>query len=95
MTGVKSIVTRHMDRCFMCHQNRWIEIHHIFGAGNRNNSTKYGLVVPLCHWCHNEYPNGVHQNKENRLLLQRIGQRAFEKHYPDLKFIEIFGKNFL
>lgn len=93
---MKSIISNE-KRCYMCGSYQWIEIHHIFGAANRDKSTKYGLVVPLCHYCHNEYPNGVHQNKENRLKLQRIAQmRAMKKYgWTTEEFIKIFGKNYL
>ena len=93
---MESIISNE-KRCYMCGSYQWIEIHHIFGAANRNKSTKYGLVVPLCHYCHNEHPNGVHQNKENRLKLQRIAQKRAMKKYgwTTEEFIKIFGKNYI
>lgn len=90
-----SIITNNREQCFICGSHRWIEIHHVFGAYNRKKSTEYGLVVPLCHYCHNEPPNGVHHNADNNRKLRRIGQKAFQKHYPDLDFRQIFGKNYL
>lgn len=38
---------------------------------------------------------GVHFDRETRLLLQQAGQREFERHYPELDFVAIFGKNYL
>ena len=90
-----SIITNDFESCFLCGSHNWIEVHHIFGGANRTKSTKYGLVVPLCHYCHNEPPNGVHFNKERRTYLNKLGQEAFEKHNPDLDFLRIFGKNYL
>ena len=92
-----SIITKNMDECFLCGSQNWIETHHIFGAANRNKSTKYGLVVPLCKWCHNEPPNGVHHNSETRQRLQQIAQQRAMLRYrwtvDDFRFI--FGKNYL
>jgi len=78
----------------MCGSHRWIEIHHIYSGAFRNKSMKYGLVVPLCHYCHNEPPNGVHHNRKNMDYLRKLGQEAFEKKYPELDFMKIFGRNY-
>ena len=81
--------------CYICGCTHWLEVHHIFGASNRKKSGKYGLVVYLCHYCHNEPPNGVHHNKERMDWLKAIGQTRFNEEYPELNFREIFGKNYL
>lgn len=91
---MKSIISNE-KKCYLCGSVRWLELHHIFGAANRKHSTTYGLVVYLCHWCHNEPPLGVHHNKERMRYLQQIGQRAFMEHYPNKNFIEIFKRNYL
>lgn len=91
----KSIVTDDDKHCLLCGSNNWIEIHHIFGGACRSLSTKYGLVVPLCHYCHNEPPNGVHHNKERMNYLHQLGQEAFMREYPNLDFLKIFHKNYL
>lgn len=91
---MRSIVSNE-KQCYLCGSVRWLEVHHIFNAANRKNSTKYGLVVYLCHYCHNEPPNGVHHNIERMLYLKRIGQKAFEEHYSNEEFIKIFGRNYL
>lgn len=82
-------------QCYICGSTIWLEVHHVFPASNRKNSTKYGLVVCLCHSCHNEPPNGVHHNRERAEWLKRIGQRKFNEHYPELDFMRIFGRNYL
>lgn len=58
----------------MCGSSRWIERHHIFNGAYRKKSEKYGLVIDLCHYCHNEPPNGVHYNADNMKKLKRYGQ---------------------
>ena len=81
-------------KCFLCGSSQWLEKHHIFGGANRKKSDKYGIWVYLCHYCHNEPPNGVHYNAANMLLLKKIGQDAFQKTYPDKDFLREFGKNY-
>ena len=71
-----------------------LEKHHVFGGSNRKWSEKYGLWVYLTHDEHNEPPNGVHFNKRIRQRLQAEAQRRFEEVYPELNFIEIFGRNY-
>lgn len=89
-----SIISKE-KRCFLCGSENWIENHHIFGAADRKKSTKYGLTVYLCHYCHNEPPHGVHHNAGNNRLLKQIGQRAFMLKYPNLDFMAIFKRNYL
>lgn len=92
----KSIISEE-KRCFICGSHQWIEIHHIFGAADKKKSTEYGLVVPLCHYCHNEPPNGVHFNKEIRRKLQAYAQKKAMKYYGwDMEaWRSRFGRNYL
>lgn len=83
------------DRCYRCGSYRWIEMHHIFGGANRKNSDKYGLIVPLCHYCHNEPPDGVHFNRENMLKLQAEAQGVFESIESHEKFMDVFGEDYI
>lgn len=94
----KSILQEDRESCFLCGSHQWLEEHHVFGGnGKRQLSEKYGLKVYLCHYCHNEPPNGVHHNSETRQHLQRVAQqRAMERYrwkVDDFRFI--FGKNYL
>ena len=93
---VNSIVTQVLDECHICGSTVNLHIHHcIYGSGKRKLSGKYGLVVPLCARHHNMSNESAHFNKEVDLTLKRAGQKAFMKHYPNLSFIEIFGRNYL
>ena len=74
---------------------RATEVHHVFGGANRKNSDEYGLIIGLCHDCHNEPPRGVHHNAETMQKLHEIGQRAFEAEHTHEEFMRIFGKNYL
>lgn len=69
--------------------------HHIFGASNRKWSEKYGLFIWLEPKMHNMSDMGVHFNKDFDNYLKKIGQTAFEEVYPNLDFLEIFGRNYL
>ena len=94
--GQKSVMTTDHEHCFIC--GRYVahpEWHHIFGGANRINSEKYGLKVPLCHWCHNEPPDGVHFNREKMDELKAAGQRKFESIASHEEFMRIFGENYL
>ncbi len=91
---MRSIVSDNKE-CFICGSTQWLECHHIYGGSNRKHSTKYGLVVYLCHYCHNEPPNGVHHNRERMLWLRKVGQKKFNEAYPKLDFMRIFGRNYL
>ena len=94
----KSILQADKECCFFCGSHQWLEEHHIFGGnGKRKMSEKYGLKVYLCHYCHNEPPNGVHHNKDVRLHLQRLAQRKLMETcgLTEDDFREIFGKNYL
>lgn len=87
-----------MDRrCFLCGSYDLIERHHIFGASNRKKSERLGLVVDLCHYCHNEPPYGVHHNKDIMLNLKKYGQKKamLEQGWTVDDFRREFGKNYL
>lgn len=92
--------------CFMCGRYCYTERHHIFsGTANRKLSEEDGLVVDLCHSCHNEPPNGVHFNKDNMHRLHVHGQRVWEMgkivndgmtdEQAREAFIKRYGRNYL
>jgi hypothetical protein len=53
------------------------------------------MVADLCHYCHNEPPNGVHHNRERDLSLKREFQKRFEDEYDHETFMRVFGRNYL
>lgn len=84
--------------CFFTKDIRNLEEHHIFcGSGRRKLSEKYGLKVWLRSDIHRTGNYSVHNqpNKDIDLKLKQIGQEAFEKTYPNLDFVKIFGRNYL
>ena len=82
-------------QCWICGSCRWLELHHVMGGANKKKSEKYGLMVYLCHYCHNEPPHGVHHNKTRMDWLRAEGQKRFEAKHPELDFLKVFGKNYL
>lgn len=86
-----------MGCCFLCGKYGTLEEHHVFGGARRKKSEKYGLVVDLCHACHNEPPRGAHYNKDTALYLHQWGQRKAmqEQGWSTYDFIREFGKNYL
>ena len=90
----KSIIQEDWDKCYICHDKRNLEEHHIFQGVNRKNSETYGLKVRLCHYCHNEPPEGVHFNKPLKRKLQIEAQEKFEERYSREKFLEVFGLDY-
>lgn len=84
-------------KCFICGRECRTERHHIFGGSNRKKSEKYGLVVDLCHDCHNEPPNGVHFNKDTMQALHEYGQRKAmrEQNWTKQDFMREFHANYL
>lgn len=81
--------------CIIC-GSPYVEHHHVFfGTANRKVSNKYGYVVELCHYHHNEPPMGVHFNKEFDLMLKQQCQRDFEKNHTRAQFIKEFGRSWL
>ena len=84
-----SIFTEDLDHCLFCGRQRE-NLHEVIFGRNRHNSIKYGLVIPLCYEHHLE----CHKNSQLQDVWKKDAQKKFEKVYPDLDFIKIFGKNY-
>ena len=99
---MKSIMQQDDGTCYLCMKlncdygpKLYTEEHHaIFGTAQKTLSEKYGLKVYLCLQHHREGPQAVHNNYKNARLIQAEAQEAFEKHFPELNFRDIFGKNY-
>lgn len=98
---MKSILQEKDGRCYLCmalhgdHSWKVTQEHHvIFGTANRKLSEKYGLKVYLCLAHHEEGPEAVHKNAKLARMLKAQAQRAFGIRFPDLNWMEIFGKNY-
>ncbi len=85
-----SILTNDLEHCILCGQKK-DNLHEVFGGRNRPNSMKYGIVIPLCVFHHQE----IHKNKELQGFYHKLGQKKFMEYYPKEDFIKIFKKNYL
>lgn len=91
----KSIISNERE-CWVCQTTLNLHRHHIFfGMANRKQSEKYGCWVYLCARHHNMSNEGVHFNKVLDNCLKKETQRRFMEVYPDLDFVEVFGRNYL
>lgn len=83
--------------CFLCHEYKKLEEHHIFGGANRKNSQKYKLKVNLCAECHREGPKAAHKCAETAQKLHEYGQKLAMRRYGWTKdeFREIFHANYI
>lgn len=91
----KSIISNERY-CLVCGTTENLHKHHlIYGTGKRQLSEKYGLWCYLCYKHHNGSNEGVHFNKQLDLALKEMAQRKFNEVYPDLDWLQIFGRNYL
>lgn len=93
---MKSILQNEKE-CFVCKTTIWLELHHVFGGANRKRSEKDGLTVYLCHYHHNEPPQGVHHNRKNMDSLRAYAEKKWLEHYGKTveEFIKAYGRNYL
>ena len=91
-----SILTDDLDHCIICGKSP-VNKHEIFYGKNRLKSIKYGLVIPLCTAKHHNQvgKKGIHFDSKLCKEWHIKGQKKFNKIYPDLDFVEIFGRNYL
>lgn len=86
---MKSIV-QDKKECWCCHSKYNLHLHHIYGAGCRKNSDKYGLTVYLCEKHHTGI-EGVHSgNHKLDTQLRILGQIKFEENHSREEFIRLF-----
>ena len=94
MAKCKSILTDDLEHCMVC-MNPNVEIHHtLYGTANRKLSDKYKLLVALCPEHHRGSDLSPHFNREFDLQLKKFAQERFEEVYPELDFLQIFGRNY-
>lgn len=92
-----SLFTDDLEHCIICGKSP-VNKHEIFGgSANRKKSMEYGLVIPLCTCEHHDQINckGIHFDKELRNEWHIKGQVIFQQNYPNLNFIDMFGRNYL
>lgn len=86
----KSILTDDLSKCFICGKSP-VDIHEIYGAGNRKMSMRNNFCVPLCRQCHQLATLNYGLN----MRLKMICQEKFEETATREDFIKLVGKNYL
>lgn len=83
--------------CYICGRYAVLERHHVFNGPFRSKSEKYGAVVNLCHFCHNEPPDGIHFDQEADEWLKATFQRKLmeSERWTKQEFIDQFGRSYL
>lgn len=84
-----SILVDNLNYCVECGLRK-DDLNEIFPGKNRQNSMKYGLVIPMCRKCHIKYTN----DRNMQLKWMKIAQEKFEQTYNE-EFINIFRRNYL
>lgn len=86
-----SILTDNFKLCYICNKKKKDDLHEIFGGSNRQKSMQWGLVIPVCRECHDEWEI----NEELRRQIQQKAKEEFIKRNTKEKFREEFGKNYI
>lgn len=83
-----SIITYNLDICYVCKKNKKDNFDEVFGGRNRQNSMKYGLVIPICFPCHRKLTDNPLLKKE----IQEEAKQIFINKYSEEKFLEKFRR---
>ncbi|MCI8587587.1 MAG: hypothetical protein HFJ49_03120 [Clostridia bacterium] len=86
-----SILTDNLKVCYICTQKRKDDLHEIFGGSNRIKSMVWGLLIPICRECHQEWKI----NENMREKYQQEAQKIFEEIHGHELFMTEFKKNVL
>lgn len=81
-----SVFTDNLKKCYFC-PNSAIEKHEILAGSNRQNSMRYGYVLPVCRFHHDRIQYDLEWKKKC--------QRHFEQTHTREEWISIFHKNYL
>lgn len=81
----KSIIQKE-KKCFICDNDKNLDIHEAFGGRNRQISMRFGLVYYLCRKCHSK--TEINTNIKRR--LQNNAKEIFINKYSEEEFIKNF-----
>ena len=69
------MITKYNDYCLICSKPKNDMHHCLKGVKQRHLADEDGLIIPLCRECHEK----VHKHKELNVLVEIIGQLAWER----------------
>lgn len=99
--GRNSILYTNLSNCSLCgllggkydkriNQYTRIELNEVYSGSYRRVSIRYGMVAPLCIYCHKLF----HSDRLINLELKVKFQKEFIKLYSKELFIKEFGKDY-
>lgn len=84
-----SVFTDDLEHCYFCGRPK-DDLHEILYGSNRNNSMRYGYVLPLCR----EHHQMFHNNHKLTEEWAKKCQKHFEKEH-EITWTNIFHRNYL
>lgn len=88
-------------RCFLCmmagdYSVKRVQEHHvIMGTSGRAKSEELGLKVNLCEKHHIYGAEAVHNNAQNRRILEMAAQEAYERTHTRSGWMQEIGRDYL
>lgn len=87
-----SVFYEDLSICMNCGSTYQPTKHELLAGKNRQNSMKYGFIIPLCLSCHQALQN----DKEFEDIWKVKAQKYFEENYGTREeFIKIFRRNYI
>ena len=80
-----SIFTDDLDHCIIC-RCATDDLNEVFMGRNRINSMKYGMVIPLCRFHHEQY----HIDRGMQLYWMELGKKKFIEKYSSELWLNTF-----
>lgn len=87
-----SIFTDNLNICTFCGMKA-TDLNEIFRGRNRQNSMKYGAVIPLCRRCHCKITDNYNLEMKWKIKGQEKIMNYYNMNIEE--FINIFGRNYL
>ncbi len=87
-----SIFTDNLNICMFCGMKA-TDLNEIFRGRNRQNSMKYGAVIPLCRRCHCKITDNYNLEMKWKIKGQEKIMNYYNMNIEE--FINIFGRNYL
>lgn len=86
-----SIIYQDLTKCAKCESKIGIEKNEVFEGAYRQTSINYGMVVPFCRDCHDEFHNDIITNLTYKVMFQK----EFMKNHSLEDFIQIFKQDYI
>ena len=87
-----SLFTDDLDTCMLCGMSA-TDLNEIFRGRNRQNSMKYGAVMPLCRKCHTYMTDNAELENKWKVKAQKEMMKFY--NMSEEEFIKIFRRNYI